>query len=181
MTTSAIDIRVMEDYSTEAFLLAYVLFSCRIGYPELLLRDEGSQLVKWCTTMILRFVDIKHRLSTEYGVGFEVCPVGAHYMHVKVERKIRQVKRSIMIIMQSNYACMSCNGKAWYHKYLVSQITNGINNLPLGLGNKIECLGDLDIITPNRLLLCRNNNRCPSGPLTAQEIFKRLLETNQQI
>ena len=44
VSTSAIDIRVMEDYSTEAFLLAFVRFSCRVGFPKLLLPDEGSQL-----------------------------------------------------------------------------------------------------------------------------------------
>ena len=107
-TKSAIDIRVMEDYSTEGFRLAFVRFSCRVGYPKLLLPDEGSQLVKGGKTMILRFVDIKHRLSTEYGVGFELCPVGAHYMHGKDERKIRQVKTSICKVI----ACLSCNGKA---------------------------------------------------------------------
>ena len=64
---------------------------------------------------------------------------------------------------------------------LIAQIANCINNLPLGLGNKVECLEDLDIITANRLLLGRNNNRCPSGPLTAQESFKRILETNSKI
>ena len=31
--------------------------------------------------------DIRSRLH-EFGVLFEVCPVGAHYMHGKVERKI---------------------------------------------------------------------------------------------
>ena len=99
-----------------------------VGYPELLQPDEGSQLVKGCKTMILRFVDIKHRLSTEYSVGFEVCPVGAHYMHGEVERKVRQVKRSIMINMQSNRLSVL----EW--ESLVSQVTFGINNLPLGLG-----------------------------------------------
>ena len=33
----------------------------------------------------------------------------------------------------------------------------------------------------SRLLLGRNNNRCPSGPLTAQESFKRILKTNGKI
>ena len=60
VSTSAIDIRVMEDYSTEAFLLAFVRFACRVGFPKLLLPDEGSQLVKGCKTMILRFADIKY-------------------------------------------------------------------------------------------------------------------------
>jgi hypothetical protein len=48
VSTSAIDIKVMEDYSTEAFLLAFVRFACRVGFPKLLLPDEGSQLVKGC-------------------------------------------------------------------------------------------------------------------------------------
>ena len=88
VSTSAVDIRVMEDYSTEAFLLAFVRFSCRVGFPKLLLPDEGSQLVKGCKSMVLQFTDIKSQLHTEYGVDFEVCPVGAHYMHGKVKRMV---------------------------------------------------------------------------------------------
>ena len=153
-TTSAIDLRVMEDYSTEAFLMAFVRFACRAGYPKYLLPDEGSQLVTGCKSMIICFTDLKQKLHTEYGVHFETCPVGAHYMHGKVERKIQQV-------------------------------ANGVNNLPLGLGmglgNKVECLENLDILTPNRLLLGRNNDRCPSGPLKTVENIKFLLKTNENI
>ena len=75
----------MEDYSAEAFHLAFIRFGCRVGYPKLLMPDEGSQLVKGCKSMILKFVDVRQRIHTEYGVKFEVCPVGAHYMHGKVE------------------------------------------------------------------------------------------------
>ena len=89
VTTSAIDVRVMEDYSTEAFLLAFNRFACRVGYPKLLMPDEGSQLVKGCKSMILRYLDIRQRIHTEYA---EVCLVGAHYMHGKVGQKIQQVK-----------------------------------------------------------------------------------------
>ena len=77
---------------------------------------------------------------------------------------------------------MTCNRLSvlqW--ESLIAQVTNGVNNLPLGLGNKVECLEDLDIITPNRLLLGRNNNRCPFAPLAAHHSFKRILETNQLI
>ena len=30
------------------------------------------------------------------GIWYEVCPVGAHYMHGKVERKIQQIKKSMV-------------------------------------------------------------------------------------
>lgn len=92
-TTGAVDIKVMEDYSTISFILAFTRFSCRVGYPKKLLPDAGSQLVKGCETMKMVFSDVKNRLS-EFGVCYEVCPVGAHYMHGKVERKIRHVKES---------------------------------------------------------------------------------------
>ena len=137
--------------------------------------DEGSQLVKGCKSMILRFVDIRQRIHTECGVKFEVCPVGAHYMHGKVERKIQPVKKSITTTM----TCNRLSVLQW--ESLIAQVTTGVNNLPFGLGNKVECLEDLDLITPNRLLLGRNNNRCPSGPLAAHDTFKRILETNQLI
>ena len=114
-------------------------------------------MVKGCKSMILSFVDLKQQLHTEYGVGFETCPVGAHYMHGKVERKIQQVKKSISVNMASNRLSIL----QW--ESLVLEVTNGINNLPLGLGNKVECLENLDVLTPNRLLLGRNNGRCPSG------------------
>ena len=58
------------------------------------------------------------------------------------------------------------------------EVSNAVNNLPLGLGNKVSCLENLDILTPNRLLLGRNNDRCPSGPFRTADSFKHVLETN---
>ena len=90
--TGAIDCRIMENYNTDSFVLAFVRFSCRFGYPKRLMPDEGSQLVSGCQNMILSFSDLKHKITTEYGVEFKTCPVGAHYVHGKVERKIQQIK-----------------------------------------------------------------------------------------
>ena len=80
----AVDCRIMESYDTESFILAFVRFSCRFGYPKLIMPDEGSQLVRGCKDMIFSFADAAQRLSTEYGVEFKACPVAAHYMHGKV-------------------------------------------------------------------------------------------------
>ena len=60
--------------------------------------DAGSQLVKGCQCMTIRFSDVKHKLHLEYGVAFETCPVGPHHMHGKVERKIRHVQESFLKI-----------------------------------------------------------------------------------
>ena len=80
-TTGAVDIRVMEDYSTDSFVSGFIRFSCRFGYPKYVLPDYGSQLVKGCEEMTYSFTDVKQKLSTEYGVDFRPCPAGAHYVH----------------------------------------------------------------------------------------------------
>lgn len=175
IATGAVDIKIMEDYSTDAFILAFIRFSCRYGYPCSLLPDPGSQLIKGCKDMILSFSDIKHKLSVEYGVSFQTCPVGAHYVHGKVERKIQTIKKSIEKEIGNKRLSMI----QW--ETLGQQIANSINNLPLGIGSKSEDLENLDILTPNRLLLGRNNSRGPTAPLVLTRDVKKIVQTNCDI
>ena len=174
-TTGTVDCRVMHKYDTDSFLLSFIRFSCRFGYPKMLLPDEGSQLVKGCKGMILSFSDIAHTLITEHGVEFKVCPVGAHYVHGKVERKIQQIKRSFEKSLGKKRLAII----QW--ETLGQQVCNSINNLPLGLGNKTECLDTLDLLTPNRLLLGRNNNRCPTEPLELSGDYRGIVASNAEV
>ena len=93
--TSSTNIKVMEDYSTTSFIQAFTRFSCEVGYPHTLLCDEGSQLLKACQDMKLCFRDIHYQLHKDVKVKFEVCSVGGHNEHGKVERKIKEVKSSL--------------------------------------------------------------------------------------
>ena len=174
-TTSAVSIKVMDDYSTSAFLLAFLRFSCHYGYPKFVLPDEGSQLVKGCKDMQLSFLDIQSHLNIEYGVQFETCPVGGHNMHGKVERKIRTVRESIEKKLQGHRLSIL----QW--ESLGDQIANEINNLPLGTVRNTPSLEDLDILTPNRLLLGRNNERSPSGPLLMTNDTSKMLQSNVDV
>ena len=63
----------------------------------------------------------------------------------------------------------------------MQQISNSINNLPTSLKNKPEDLENLYIITPNRLILGRNKERCPNAPLTICPDHKKLLQSNASI
>ena len=174
-TTGGIDVRVMEDYSTVSFIQAFIRFSCRFGYPKFVFPDEGSQLVNGCENMNYSFTDSKQKLSVEYGVQYIACPVGAHYVHGKVERKIRQVKKCIRVNVENERLSII----QW--ETLMQQISNSINNLPIGLKNKVEAIEHLDIITPNRLILGRNNERCPNAPLVISGDHKGLIECNANI
>ena len=172
--TGAVDIKVMTDYSTSSFVLAFIRFSCKVGYPYKMLPDAGSQLVKGCESMKITFTDIKNRLS-ECGVQFEVCPVGAHYMHGKVERKIRSTKESFAKHLQNERLSVI----EW--ETLGDTVANSINNLPIAISNETRDLENIDLLTPNRLMLGRNNNRCPVGPVQVTEDIGKIIQRNEMI
>ena len=173
--TGAVDCKVMEDYSADSFILAFTRFSCRYGYPLKLLIDSGSQLIKGCSEMVLDMSNIKYRLSKEYGVKFDICPVGAHNVHGKVERKIQHIQTSMRKELSNDKLSII----QW--ETLIQQVSNSINNLPIGLGNRVEDLENLDLITPNRLLLGRNNNRSPTAPLCLSRDTKKIIDKNGKI
>ena len=74
--------------------------------------------------MVLSFSDIKYKLNIEFGVKFEMCPGGAHYVDGKVERRIRQIKRSFEKELNNRRLSII----RW--ETLSQQIINGVNNLP---------------------------------------------------
>ena len=174
-TTGATSIQSMEDYSTDSFVQGFIRFSCRYGYPRYVLPDAGSQLVKGCEDSNYSFIDSKQRLSVEYGVDYSPCPVGAHYVHGRVERKIQEIKKSVQISAHNERLSIV----QW--DTLMAQISNSINNMPIGLKHRTSNLDCLDLITPNRLILGRNNDRCPNKPLVICPDHKKMIETNENI
>ena len=92
-----------------------------------------------------------------------------------MERKIRQIRLSLeraLVKTKFSYVQWETFGQ---------QVANSINNLPLGLGNKTESLETLDLLTPNRLLLGRNNSRSPSEPLELSGDCRQIVASNAKV
>ena len=107
--------------------------------------------------MTFDFLDAKFKLHKDVGIEFLVCPVGGHNVNGKVERQIRLIKEYIeKNILNERLVIIQ-----W--ETLSSKIANNINDLPLGLGNNVSDFQSMDLITPNRLLLGRDNDRSPTG------------------
>jgi hypothetical protein len=174
-STTAIVVKAMEDYSADAFILSFMRFACRVGYPKKLMPDAGSQLLKGCKEMQLEFYDLKHRLHKEFGVEFETSPIGAHYVHGRVERKIRHVQESFLKASDKQRLSVL----QW--ETLADQVANSINNQPIAVGNIVEEVENLDILTPNRLLLGRNNERSPTGDLKTTSDASKIIKANGDI
>jgi len=125
--------------------------------------------------MKLNFYNIQHQLHTDHHVIFQACPVGGHHIHGKVERKIREIKKSMEIAIQNERLSIL----NW--ETLVAEIANSINDLPLALGNVIGEFESMDLLTPNRLLFGRNNARSPAAPLQMTNDPSKLIQANERI
>ena len=175
-TTGMTSLKVMEDYSTVQFLLSFERFADELGYPKKLLIDEGSQLVCGCESAVLNMTDIKGQLHRQFGIEFSTCPVGGHNYHGKVERKIKAVKETLKI---EGVQKLRLSVLEW--ETTGSSVANTINNLPVAIGNEVEDLENLDLITPNRLRIARNNKRSPVGPLEVTGKIEKLLRLKTDV
>ena len=174
-TTSMTNLKVMDGYDTTQFLMAFSRFACEVGFPSKLLVDPGSQVVKGCEEMLLNMCNMRGALKRECGVDFDKCPVGGHNYQGKVERKIRVIKESI----SETAHLQRLSTLQW--ETLCSEIANSINNHPVAIGNETQDLESLDLITPNRLRLGRNNDRSPVGTLDLTDKIDRILKMNSDI
>ena len=175
MTTSATSIKIMDDYSTSSFIQAFTRFACQHGYPKKLQIDSGSQLIKGCENMKINFQDLRSKLHINHSVNFNVCPVGAHNFNGKVERKIKEIKRSI----ERTIVSFKLSVIEW--ETVSTEIANGLNNMPLAIGDVTSDFESIDLITPNRLMLGRNNERSPIGPVESQQTVQKILQRNKEI
>ena len=174
-TTGMTNLKIMEGYDTTQFLLTFSRFACEAGYPKYLLADKGSQLISGSENMMINMSDVGGNLNREYGIRFEVCPVGGHNFHGKVERKIRTVKETLRDSVHN----ARLSTIEW--ETLCAEMANSINNLPVVIGNETSELENLDLITPNRLRLSRNNSRSPIGVVELTDRFDRILQINSDI
>ena len=63
----------------------------------------------------------------------------------------------------------------------VAEIGNAINNLAIALGNISGDFEPMDLITRNRLLMGRNNERSPEGSLEVSNDYDRIMKQNNKI
>ena len=174
-TTGMTNLKIMEGYDTTQFLLSFSRFSCEAGFPRLVLIDEGSQLVRGCENMMINMCDARGVLKQEFGLDLKTCPVGGHNFHGKAERKIKAVQETMVKSM------VGARLSILQWETLCAQVANTVNNLPVAIGNETEDLECVDLITPNRLRLGRNNERSPIGSIDIVDKYDSILKMNAAI
>ncbi len=96
-------------------------------------------------------------------------------MNGKVERKIQEIKKSF----EKDFHNRRLSTIQW--ETVAAQVANSINDMPLALGNKTSNFEMMDLITPNRLRLGRNNERSPIGCMLVTKDHNKIMEENKAI
>ena len=176
-TTGAISIHCMQKYDAPAFLQAFTRFGSRFGVPKKIFIDAGTQLVHAVKNMEISRIDLETTLAREYHVGldFEVCPTAAHHAQGQVERSIKEVKKFLGLLYKDLKMDLMSLETAF------AFISNEMNCLPIGLGSRTDHLGNLDLITPARLLHGRNNRRSLTGQVLISGTNSRLIKQGKEM
>ena len=104
-----------------------------------------------------------------------MCHVGGHNMHGRVERKIQYVK----VVMSKDLEKERLSVVQW--ETLGDQIANCVNDTPLAIRYVPKDVEQMDLLTPNRWMLCRNNEPSPTGPLCVGNDSDKIIEQDANI
>ena len=96
-------------------------------------------------------------------------------MHGKIERKIQHVKQAMSKELDKERLSVL----QW--ETVGDQIANCVNDTPLATRYVPRDVEQVDLLTPNRLMLGRNNDRSPAAPLCVGTSPEKLIEQNERI
>ena len=118
---------------------------------------------KW-NTYVHTYISGTNYTKTQWQ-PFDTCPLGGHNYNSKVERRVRHIKESL------DKSCQNERLSIFQWETVSSEVTNAVNDLPLALGNIVSDNKNMDLLTPNKLMLGRNNERSPVSPISVSGNF----------
>ena len=155
INTNATNILCLENISTQEVTNALLRHSCRYGLPQTIFIDNGSQLIS-LESAEFSIRDLDLNLWDSKGVHVVVSRPKAHSDRGKVEVRIRLLRELLKKAKFSNFPTLT----QLQYETVFAQISNDLNNIPIARSDNSSSKSRLfEIITPNRLLLGRNNFR----------------------
>ena len=180
LNTSAVAIWCLENLSTEEVCQALIRQGCRYGIPKTIFCDSGTQLVglKHAKFSIL---DAKKNIYTTQGVDIRVGRPKAHSDRGRAEVRIKMLKEYLAKI---TFLSKNKPQTALQYETAFAQAANAMNNLPIFRANESKGRNrTFEVITPNRLLLGRNNHRAlhHGAVIDSSSLTQELLESNNKM
>ena len=158
INTSAVSIVALETLEAPSIVKGILRHSNRYGFPYIAYIDLGTGLVK-ASKVKMDLTAHTTILRKACGMRVVAKPTQAHPSRGKVERVAKVLKTGL-----ENEKLFSKTQSVLDWETTFSMISNYINNLPMArLSNNRSLTNDIhEVLTPNRLLLGRNNERSPT-------------------
>ena len=137
---------------------ALLRHACRYGYPLVGYTDKGPGLKKGLNARV-DLTNYELLIKKETGMRVVVKPTKSHEARGKVEKVVQSMKS---YLEERKWELLTQSILDWETTFYY--ISNLFNNMPMGrLSTRKSLTFDvLEILTPNRLLLGRNNQRSPN-------------------
>jgi len=178
--TGATSILLLEGLQTQDVILALERHSSRHGVPSEVFVDNGTQLMA-LKDAEFSIRDIDAELYRSMGIRVHDSTAKSHEERGRVERKIRSIRELLERTgVKSTHPMTSIQWETTFAK-----VASALNDLPLAHGDTSHTnnLG-FEILTPNRLLIGRNNFRSLEGvgiDLINSQIPTEILDRNKEI
>ena len=175
LVTGATAIHACEDWSTQSVIQALIRHTSRYGIPTSIFVDPGSQLKK-LKDLRFSYSDLHHQVFSKMKCNIIVSAAKSHSSQGRVERKIGLIKDLLSKLGKESFLMSFLNWETAF-----AQISNHLNNLPVcrASGRSVYA-PEFTVLTPNRLLLGRNNQRGLSGPMFLDASPSNIIERINQ-
>lgn len=166
----AVHIEAVFGYDSQSFILALVRFASVRGWPEKIYSDPGSQLIgaeKELVEMWQRMnSDTVYKRSIEQGTQWTFGPADSPWHQGAVEALVKSAKRCFKLAVHGQRVSPA------EFMTLCAETANMLNERPIGTIPSDD--SDIDILTPNCLLLGRTRASNPGGWSTSHSSKSRL-------
>ena len=173
ITTKAVNLQALEGKDAPAIIDGFTRLSSEVGIPSKVHVDLDSGAMAGFRTAELDFLDLQHRLHTQFGISFSTCPKGGHDQHGLVEAIIKSVQDTFN---ECGLLKKRIHALGWQTFCKLAE--NAFNNLPIGYSYARDQDNTelLKILTPNMLRVGRINSRALQGPIRLPVDKKEMLE-----
>ena len=101
--TGAVNLEIIEDYSSGAFMRAFQIFTNRRGTPSTILSDQGTQITASAkaTGNYFDYSTLMNRVAEERDIEWTFAPVGSPHVNGQAERCVQSMKKAMAGVLQS--------------------------------------------------------------------------------
>ena len=132
---------------------------------------------------MFRVQDLNGELSDRLNMEVRVTNAKSHEENGRVEVRIRELRRIVELLSQLKEQDLGSQTILQWET-IFGDIANALNNLPIATSNNSRSRSsELKIITPNQLLLGRNQYRAIAAPMITPEFTgpQNMLQNNERI